>query len=499
MLCNISNLRSRDREPLYLTKGVAQSRVFWHKHICHNMLEPEKGTALAMTECSQSEFDFAGHFSRRVEAGFDGGRMTSDGGSLLLRETDRRLNLLPRLAECFLDGRNQTLVKHSIGEMVAQRVYGLALGYEDLNDHEQLRRDPLFGVLAGKRDVEEPLAGKSTLNRLELGDGTPNRYKKITYWKAGIDALLVDVFLEAFEQAPEQIVLDVDTTDVELHGGQEGRFFHGYYDEYCYVPLYIFCGEHLLCVRLRQANIDASAGSLCEVQRIVKQIRARWPEVRIILRGDSGFCRDELMAWSEQQHDVHFVFGMARNDRLRRIIAPQLAEAAAEYERTQQSARVFADFLHTTTTGSWARERRVVAKAEHIAGKENPRYLVTSLDAETWPARKLYEELYCARGDMENRIKEQFHLFADRVSAETMRANQLRVYLSAMGYVLVCGLRRLGLKATELAGAQAETIRTKLFKIGAQIRISVRRVRLSLAASYPWQPLFRQVWANLRC
>jgi Transposase DDE domain group 1 len=452
-----------------------------------------------MTECNQSEFEFAGYFSRRVVAGFDGGQMTSDGGGLLLRETDRRLNLLPRLAKCFLDGRNPLLVKHSISEMVSQRVYGLALGYEDLNDHEQLRQDPLFHVLSGKREMSDPLAGKSTLNRLELSDGTPNRYKKITYWKEAIDSLLVDVFLEAFEQAPEEIVLDVDTTDVELHGGQEGRFFHGYYDEYCYLPLYIFCGEHLLCVRLREANTDASAGSLRELQRIVEQIRGRWPEVRIIVRGDSGFCRDELMAWCEQQQNLDYVFGMARNERLQRIIAPQLAEAAAGYERTQRAARVFSEFPHTTTTGSWARERRVVAKAEHIDGKQNPRFVVTSLAPEVWPAQKLYEELYCARGDMENRIKEQFHLFADRVSAETMRANQLRLYLSAMAYVLVYGLRRLGLKATELAAAQAATIRTKLFKIGALIRISVRRVRLSPAASYPWQPLFQQVWANLRC
>jgi hypothetical protein len=452
-----------------------------------------------MTECNQTEFVFQAHFSRKVEAGFDGGQMTSDGGALLLRETDRRLNLLPRLAECFLDGRNPLLVKHSVAELVSQRMYGLALGYEDLNDHEQLRQDALLRVLTGKRDLEEPLAGKSTLNRLELSNGKPDRYKKITYWKAGIDSLFVDVFVESFGEAPGQIVIDLDTTDVELHGGQEGRFFHGYYDEYCYLPLYIFCGEHLLCVRLREANTDASAGSLSELQRVVEQIRGRWPEVRIIVRGDSGFCRDELMDWCEQQQKVGYVFGLARNERLRRIIAPQLAEAAAEYGRTQQPARVFADFAHTTTTGSWSRERRVVAKAEHIDGKENPRYVVTSLNAGLWPARKLYEELYCARGDMENRIKEQFHLFADRLSDESMRANQLRLYLSAMAYVLVCGMRRLGLKGTELAAAQAETIRTKLFKIGAQIRISVRRVRLSLAASYPWQALFQQVWSNLRC
>jgi len=452
-----------------------------------------------MTECNQSEFEFKAHFSRLVTAGFDGGEMTSDGGGLLLREADRRLNLLSRLAECFLDGRNPALVKHSVCEMVSQRVCGLALGYEDLNDHEQLRNDPLLRVLAGKANLDEPLAGKSTLNRLELSDGTPDRYKKITYWKDAIDSLLVDVFLEAFDKAPEQIVLDVDTTDVELHGGQEGRFFHGYYDEYCYLPLYIFCGDHLLCVRLREANIDASAGSLGELKHIVKQIRASWPNVQIILRGDSGFCRDELMDWCEQQQEVKFVIGMARNERLRRIIAPQQAAAAAEYENTQQPARVFADFSHRTTTGSWTRARRVVAKAEHINGKQNPRYLVTSLEAGDWPAQKLYEELYCARGEMENRIKEQFQLFADRVSAETIRANQLRLYLSAMAYVLVCGLRRLGLKATELAEAQVATIRTKLFKIGALIRISVRRVRLSLASSYPWQPLFQQVSANLRC
>ena len=452
-----------------------------------------------MTECTQSEFEFQAHFSRRVVAGFDGGAMTSDGGGLLLRETDRRLNLLPRLAECFLDGRSPLLVKHPVAQLVAQRVYGLALGYEDLNDHEQLRQDPLLRVMAGKAEMDEPLAGKSTLNRLELSDGTPDRYKKITYWKDAMDELFVDLFLEACEPAPEEIVLDLDTTDLELHGGQEGRFFHGYYDEYCYLPLYIFCGEHVLCVRLRQANIDASAGSLREVQRVVGQIRARWPEVRITLRGDSGFCRDELMDWCEQQQSVHYVFGMARNQRLQRIIAPHLAQAAAEYARTQRPARVFTEFSHQTTTGSWSRARRVVAKAEHIDGKENPRYVVTSLAAADWPAQKLYEELYCARGDMENRIKEQFHLFADRVSTQTMRANQLRVYLSAMAYTLVCGLRRWGLQATELAQAQVATIRSKLFKIGALVRISVRRVWLSMASSYPWQGVFQQAWSNLRC
>jgi len=451
-----------------------------------------------MTECTQSEFQFAAHISRQVVARFDGGTMTTDAGGLLLRETDQRLNLLPRLAQCFVDRRSPALVKHTVKELVSQRVYGLALGYEDLNDHEQLRDDPVLRMMAGKAEVDDqPLAGKSTLNRLERNDGSASRYSKITYWRDALDELLVNVFLEAHTSAPDQIVLDVDTTDVALHGGQEGRFFHGYYDAYCYLPLYVFCGEHLLGVRLRQANIDASAGSLREIERILGQIRQCWPEVRIIVRGDSGFCRDELMSWCEE-HKVDYVFGFARNERLRRMIAGELAEAVRQFERTQKPARVFTEFEYQTTTGSWDRARRVVAKAECLDGKENPRYVVTSLGAESWPAQKLYEELYCARGDMENRIKEQFSLFADRVSAETMRANQLRMYLSAMAYVLVCGLRRLGLKGTELAAAQVSTIRTRLLKIGALVRVSVRRISLSLAAGYPWTALFAQIHAQLR-
>jgi hypothetical protein len=427
--------------------------------------------------------------------------MTTDGGGLLLRETDRRLNLLPRLAECFLDGRNPWFVDHTVEQLVSQRVYGLALGYEDLNDHEQLRQDPLLRVLAGKPDVEDsPLAGKSTLNRLELSDGTPNRYKKITFRQDGLDELLVKVFVESHPAAPEEIVLDLDVTDFPLHGQQEGRFFHGYYDSYCYLPLYIFCGDQILCARLRQSNSDASAGSLVEIQRIVRQIRTAWPEVKILLRGDSGFCRNELMSWCED-NGVDYVFGLARNKRLRRIIGPQMWEATEQWNQTGQPARVFTEFSYQTRKrkkGGWNRERRVVAKAEHIAGKENPRFVVTSLSPERWAPQALYEELYCGRGEMENRIKEQFSLFADRVSDETMRANQLRLYFSSMAYVLVCGLRRLGLKGTEMAQAQAGTIRTRLLKIGAQVRVSVRRVRLLLAASYPWASLFAQVHANLR-
>ena len=452
-----------------------------------------------MTECIQSRLAFASEGKREVVAEFNGGTISSDGGALLLRETDRRINLLGRFSECFLDGRNPALIEHRIEEMLAQRVYGLALGYEDLNDHEQLRHDPLLQVLAGKAEPgQEALAGKSTLNRMELGDGTPNRYKKITFWRDAIDDLLVDVFLEAHSAAPEQIVLDIDTTDFAIHGEQEGRFYHGYYDRYCYLPLYVFAGEHVLCARLRPSNIDPSAGSRKEIERIVKQIRAAWPDVPIVLRGDSGFCREELMAWCES-NQVDYVFGLARNVRLEAIVAEALQEAQRQWEQTQQPARVFTEFQHETVSGTWSRKRRVVAKAEHIDGKSNPRFIVTSLSEEAWAARPLYEDLYCARGDMENRIKEQFVLFADRVSATSMRANQLRLYLSVMAYSLVCGLRRLGLRATHLASAQVGTIRVRLLKIGAQIRVTVRKIWIQMSSSFPLQNLFRQALQQLRC
>jgi hypothetical protein len=455
-----------------------------------------------MTQCNQSDFGFEALGKREIVARFDGGTISSDGGAFLLRQTDQRLNLLARLAGCFLDGRNQVLVEHSILEMLSQRVFGLALGYEDINDHEQLRNDPVFGILAGREQLEDPLAGKSTLNRMELGTGAKDRYKKITFWKEGIDDLLVKIFIESQAQAPTQIVLDIDTTDLPLHGKQEGRFFHGYYDNYCYLPLYIFCGEQVLCARLREADHDAAFGSLAEIQRIVGQIRAAWPGVKIILRGDSGFCRNELMSWCEA-NQVDFLIGMARNQRLRKIIGAEMHAATEQWKETSKPARVFSEFPYRTQKkkkkGGWDCERRVVAKAEHIDGKEHPRFVVTSLGREEWPAQALYEELYCGRGDMENRIKEQFSLFADRVSAETMRANQMRLYLSTTAYILVSGLRRLGLKGTELAQAQVSTIRTRLLKIGAQIRVTARKVWISMASSYPWQDLYQHVWINLRC
>lgn len=452
-----------------------------------------------MTECIQSRLAFASAGKREVLAEFNGGTISSDGGALLLRETERRLQLLGRFSQCFLDGRNPALIEHRIEEMLAQRVYGLALGYEDLNDHEQLRHDPLLGVLVGKAEPgHEALAGKSTLNRMELGDGTPDRYKKITFWRDAIDDLLVDIFLEAHSAAPEQIVLDIDTTDFAIHGEQEGRFYHGYYDHYCYLPLYVFAGEHLLCARLRPSNIDPAAGSRKEIERIVKQIRDAWPHVPIVLRGDSGFCREELMAWCEN-NQIDYVFGLARNVRLEARVAEALQQARQQWEQTQQPARVFTEFQHETVSGTWSRQRRVVAKAEHIDGKSNPRFLVTSLAEEQWAVQPLYEDLYCARGDMENRIKEQFVLFADRVSAASLRANQLRLYLSVMAYSLVCGLRRLGLHATHLAHAQVGTIRVRLLKIGAQIRVTVRKIWVQMSSSFPLQPLFTQVLQQLRC
>ncbi len=453
-----------------------------------------------MTECSQSQFPFEAHFSRQVVGRFDGSRLTTDGGALLLRQADRRIGLLRRVVGCFTDTRQRERIGHELAEMLAQRIYALALGYEDLNDHEELRRDPLLAVLAGKREITEPLAGKSTLNRMELApSGSPlcERYHKISYSAEAIDALLVDIFLEAHRRPPTEIVLDLDVTDIPLHGEQEARFFHGYYNSYCYLPLYIFCGDHVLCARLRPSNQDASAGSLEEVERIVRQIRARWPRVRILLRGDSGFCREELMAWCET-HSVHYVLGLACNERLRWIIRRAMREAQHEHQRTAKPARVFTEFFYRTRK-SWSRRRRVVAKAEQIEGKENPRYVVTSLAPEAWPAQKLYERLYCARGEMENRIKEQLSLFSDRLSTETMRANQLRLYFSSLAYVLVDALRRLGLRGTEWAAAQVETIRLKLLKIAAQVRITARRIWVCYSNAYPWKRLFAAAWRALRC
>jgi hypothetical protein len=452
------------------------------------------------TECTQSSFEFAGVWSRSVVARFDGGKITSNGGGLLLQQVEKRMGLLGRFSDCFLDGRDPKRVRHSVRQMLAQRVYGLALGYEDLNDHEQLRDDPLLMLLAGSAQPDKPLAGKSTLNRLELGAGelpVEDRYKKVHYDAGAIDQLLVKIFLEAHHAAPCEIVIDLDTTDLALHGHQEQRFFHGFYNHYCYLPLYIVCGEHLLGVRLRPANLDASAGSIEEIERIIGQIRQAWPSTRIILRADSGFCREALMSWCEAQQ-VDYVFGFARNARLRRMIEAEMQQAAALQQRTRHAARVFTEFAYQTHD-TWSCPRRVVAKAEQIEGKENPRFVVTSLVHRHWPAQPLYEELYCARGDMENRIKEQYSLFAGRVSAATLRANQLRLYLSAAAYILLSGFRRLALAGTGWARSQSETIRWQLLRIGAQVRITARKVWVSFASSYPHWRIFQHAFLQLRC
>jgi len=449
-----------------------------------------------LTECIQETFSFAAHFSRRVEAGFTAGQVSSDGGGLLLRQVERKISLMGRLADCFVDGRSPLLVQHRIEEMVSQRIYGLALGYEDLNDHEQLRTDPLLAVLSGKRKLEEPLAGKSTLNRLELV-GRTGRYHKISYSPEAIDRLLADLYIESHSTAPAEIVLDLDATDIPLYGHQPERFFHGYYDSYCYLPLYIFAGDQLLCARLRPANQDAAAGSVQEVSRIATQLRAQWPGVKIVLRADSGFCREELMVWCEHNH-VDYLFGLARNQRLRRIIGRQMHQAQMLHQATGKPTRLFAEFDYQTRK-SWSRSRRVVAKAEYLNKGENPRFVVTSLTAAEWAEQDLYEKLYCARGEMENRIKEQMCLFADRLSTDEMRGNQLRLYFSALAYTLMEALRRLGLKSTEWAQAQVDTIRSRLFKIGAIVRVSVRRLVLQMSSAYPWKHIYAQAFHALRC
>ena len=460
-----------------------------------------------MTQCSQESFEFHSLNQREVTARFDGGEITTDAGGLLLREVEKRTGIIARFAACFRDHRRAELVEHGVRELVAQRVYALALGYEDLNDHDELRRDPVLAdkpdptgeSRARKRDQGKALAGKSTLNRLELTKATvekKERYKKIALDREAVDRRLVDIFLEAHATPPAEIVIDLDATDDPVHGNQEGRFFHGYYGHDCYLPLYIYCGDFLLCARLRPSNIDASAGSLDEVKRLVGQIRGRWPGVKITRRGDSGFCREELMAWCEEE-GVDYVLGLAKNDRLKAEIAGELEQARQHYAETGKAARVFKEFV-SQTRESWTRARRVIAKAEHLEKGSNPRFVVTSHQAAAWAARPLYEELYCARGEMENRIKEQLVLFADRTSTAYLRSNQIRLYFSSVAYVLMEALRRLGLRQTDLAQAQCSTIRLKLLKIGALVRITVRRVWVSMAGGYPGAERFAHICAALQ-
>ena len=457
------------------------------------------------THCNLDSLDFGSAEGRSIVAGFDGGQITSNSGALLLGAADKAIGLIGRFAATFTDTRHPDWIEHTVPTLVGQRVIGLALGYQDVNDHDQLRHDPVLAAVMGKLTARHkrcaPLAGKSTLNRLEHAPeegehAAPARYHKISHDAGAIERLFVDVFIEAHATPPAMITLDLDATDVPLHGHQEGRFFHGFYDSYCYLPLYIFCGRHLLAAKLRPANIDAAAGSVEEVARLVTQIREHWPKTTLIVRADSGFCRDNLMSWCEE-NDVHFVLGVAKNVALNAQITAEMAEAEQEAKTTKHAARRFKDFAWTTTK-SWSCERRVVAKAEWTGGEANPRFVVTSLHADSVGARALYEDIYCARGEMENRIKEaQADLFGDRTPATTMRANQLRMWLSSMAYVLMCALRRIALVGTALAVATCGTIRLKLLKIGALVTLSVRRVKIALASSCPDREIFATAHARL--
>ena len=461
-------------------------------------------------ECTRTKLMFHGLDGRAVVGRFDGGEITSDAGGVLLREVEHRSRILGRLSQCFRDHRDPDRIEHSVEALIKQRVLGLCLGYEDLNDHDELCRDRLLALLCDRDDLRgewrrresdhgQPLAGQSTLNRLELTpvEGPEPKYKKIVADPAGMDALLIEVFLEAHREPPEEVILDVDATDDPLHGKQEGRFFHGYYQRYCYLPLYIFCGEQLLCARLRSSNRGAADGVVAELKRVVSRLREAWPQVRITVRGDSGFCNDELMAWCESE-GVDYVLGLAKNTRLKRRIATKMEIVRQLQQESGKAERQFQE-LGYRTRQSWSRERRVVAKVEHLPRGENPRFIVTSVPIQQCEGRTLYEEVYCARGDMENRIKEQqLGLFADRTSSSRMQANQLRLYFAAFAYGMMETLRRVGLAGTKLARAQCWTMRGKLLKIGAQVRVTTRKVWLSFSESYPYGGLLRTVLARLQ-
>lgn len=462
------------------------------------------------TKCRATKYEFQPCGKRKVEGAFDGGRITSDSGGLLAGKAEDRFKVIARFAECFTDYRDPEKIEHTVQHLVSQRVHALMLGYEDLIDHDELRKDVLLASLAGKQDPTGknrsrkreqgvPLAGKSTLNRMELTPSdadSSHRYKKIVLDEEAVDNLLVKFFLEQQQKAPERIFLDADATDDPLHGDQEGKFFHGYYKAYCYLPLYIFCGEFLLTARLRPSNIDASDGTVEELKRIVPIIRKAWPEVQIILRGDSGFCREEIMSWCEF-NGVDYCLGLAKNDRLKAEITLEMLEAKRMHEKTGSASRVFKDFRYQTLK-SWSCERRVIGKAEHLDKGSNPRFVVTSLKKEDVDAQTLYEKEYCARGEMENRIKEQqLYLFADRTSTAHLRSNQLRLYFSAIAYVLMNVLRVFGLKGTEMEKAQCHTIRNKLFKIGALVKASTRRIMVSMAGGYPYEHIFNAAYNNL--
>jgi hypothetical protein len=463
------------------------------------------------THCSSNQFSFQAFNGRSVGSSFDGGHITSDSGGLLLREIEEGRRFIQRFSQCFTDLRNPKFIEHSVYELLSQRTYGLCFGNEDLNDHDLLRADPLLALLCGKQDLEgkyrrnerdrgKPLAGKSTLNRLETAGSLLSdrpRYKKIVAEMNELEEYFVGAFLRTTKKPPRLLILDFDATDDPLHGKQEGRFFHGYYDCYCYLPLYVFCGDQLLWAQLRKADIDASDGSLEVLQRLVKLIRHKWPLVKILMRGDSGFCRDALMSWCEA-NGVKYLFGMAKNKRLLKRITPTMKKARRDWAFSGRAARRYIQFSYRTRS-SWSRGRRVVAKAEYLDKGENPRFVVTNFVPQEYEGQELYEKVYCARGEMENRIKEQqLYLFADRTSSATMRANQLRLWFSSLAYMILNELRSVGLRGTRMAEATCASIRLKLLKIGAHVRLSVRRVTFSMASGYPDQDLFGSVLINLQ-
>jgi hypothetical protein len=439
-----------------------------------------------VTECNGQKLLFSSLGRQNIVADFAGGRLTSDGGALLLREVDRRLGLIDALNACLIDPRDPARVVHDQRTMLAQRVFGIALGYEDLNDHTTLRSDPLFAVLAEKRpDPDAPLASAATLCRLE------NRINRKAL--ARMSGVLVEQFIASYDTAPEEIVLDFDATDDPVHGGQEARFFHGYYDGYCFLPLYVFCGDRLLVSYLRPANIDASRHSRAILKLLVRRLRQSWPTVRIIVRGDADFCRWRLMRWCDRA-GVSYVLGLRRNPVLERMAEPHMAQAGTQFEASNQKVRNFHELLYAAE--SWDRKRRVILKAEHLAEGPNARFLVTNLSDRS--PQDVYDGLYVQRGEMENRIKEQqLGLFADRTSCHSFMANQFRLLLSSAAYVLVESLRRTALVGTELEHAQADTIRLKLFKVAARIVTSVRRVVLHLSSAYPLQNLLSRILARL--
>lgn len=439
-----------------------------------------------MTDCKHPPIGFSTLSGRSVQADFAGGRITSDAGALLLREVDRRIGLIDALNRAVPDPRNPELIVHEQKTLLAQRILSIALGYEDLNDQQTLREDALLQLITERGiDPEQPLASPPTLCRLE------NRVYRPTL--VAMVKVLVEAFIASHEHPPEELVLDFDATDDPVHGRQEGRFFHGYYDQYCFLPLYVFCGEQLLVPYLRPANIDAAKHAWAILSLLVKRFRQVWPKVRIVFRGDSGFCRRRMLRWCEQ-NDVGYLVGLAKNARLLRLAEPWMKQAERLPAIDGEARRVFTEISYAA--GSWDRERRVLIKAEHLVDKANPRFVVTNL---TGRPQTLYEDRYCARGEAENRIKEQqLMLFADRTSCHKFRANQFRLLLSSAAYVLVQTLRRVGLAGTELAEAQVSTIRTRLLKIGARVATSVRRVVLHLAAGYPLQELFVTVVERLR-